>query len=47
VVQSFDPRRNTMQRTETAPGAHTSALVPPDRLYVFSTRKAGAIDLAE
>jgi DNA-binding beta-propeller fold protein YncE len=47
VVQSFDPRRNTMQRTETAPGAHTTALVPPDRLYVFSTRKAGAIDLAE
>lgn len=47
LVHTVDPRRNAVTRTSTAPGAHTSALVPPDRLYVFSSREAGAIGLAE
>jgi DNA-binding beta-propeller fold protein YncE len=47
LVQSVDPRRNAVQRIATAPGAHTTALVPPDRLYVFSSDKAGAIVLSE
>jgi DNA-binding beta-propeller fold protein YncE len=47
LVQSIDPRSDAVQRTLTAPGAHTTALVPPDRLYVFSSHKSGAILLSE
>jgi DNA-binding beta-propeller fold protein YncE len=47
VVQSIHPRSGTMTRTSTAAGAQTTALVPPDRLYVFSPRHNGALDLVE
>jgi len=43
LVQSIDPRTGASVETKTAPGAHTTALVQPDHLYVFSPRHEGAI----
>lgn len=36
LVQSIDPHTGGCSEFATAPGAKTAALVPPDRLYVFS-----------
>jgi hypothetical protein len=47
LIQSIDPRTGSATRTMTAAGAHTTALVPPDRLYAFSSAEAGAIDFSE
>jgi DNA-binding beta-propeller fold protein YncE len=47
LVQSIDPRNGNSIQTMTAAGAHTTALVPPDRLYVFSPSDGGAIVLAD
>jgi DNA-binding beta-propeller fold protein YncE len=47
LVQTIDPRTGGVARTETAPGANTTALAPPDRLYVFSPVHRGALVLAE
>jgi hypothetical protein len=47
LVQSIDPRTGNTQRIDTAPGAHTTAFVPPDRLYVFSPRDGAALVLAD
>jgi hypothetical protein len=47
LVQSIDPRTGHIKRTDTAPGAHTTALVPPDRLYVFSPTDGTALVLAD
>jgi DNA-binding beta-propeller fold protein YncE len=47
LVQSIDPRTGGVQRVDTAPGAHTTALVPPDRLYVFSPGDGAALVLAD
>jgi len=47
LVQSIDPRSGTSIQTRTAAGAHTSALVSPDRLYVFSPAHGGALVLAD
>jgi DNA-binding beta-propeller fold protein YncE len=47
LVQSIDPRTGGMQRVDTAPGAHTTALVPPDRLYVFSPADGAALVLTD
>ncbi len=46
-VHSIDPRTGASTRTMTATGAHTTALVAPDRLYVFSSVHRGALALAE
>jgi DNA-binding beta-propeller fold protein YncE len=46
-VQTVDPRSGMITRTVTAPGAQTTALVPPDRLYVFSPHHRGVLDLVE
>src|SRR5436190_5835515 len=35
LVDSIDPRNGHTMRTETGAGAHTSALVTPDQLYVI------------
>ena len=45
VVQTVDPRANTVTRIETAPGAGTTALVAPDRLYVLSPAHGGVLEL--
>ena len=36
LVQSIDPRTGTSAQTLTSPRAHTTAIVAPDRLYVFA-----------
>jgi hypothetical protein len=46
-VQSIDPRTGGTQRIDTATGAHTTALVPPDRLYVFSPNDGTALVLMD
>ena len=47
LVQSIDPRTGGTKRIDTAPGAHTTALVPPDQLYVFSPSDGAALVLAD
>jgi DNA-binding beta-propeller fold protein YncE len=45
LIQSVDPRSNTRMQFTTAPGATTTALVEPDKLYVFSPAHEGVLDL--
>ena len=47
LIQSVDPRTGASTQTMTGAGAHTTALLPPDRLYVFSPSHGGAIVLAD
>jgi hypothetical protein len=47
LIQSIDPRNDANTKTVTAAGAHTTALVAPDRLYVFSPSEGGAIVLLD
>jgi DNA-binding beta-propeller fold protein YncE len=46
LVQSIDPGGGASVQTMTGAGAHTTALVAPDRLYVFSPSHGGAIAFA-
>jgi DNA-binding beta-propeller fold protein YncE len=46
LVQSIDPRTGASVATMTGAGAHTTALVVPDRLYVFSPSHGGALGFA-
>ena len=45
LVQSIDPRTNATRNIGTASGAKTTALVAPDRLYVFSASHGGVLEL--
>ena len=45
LVQSIDPRSDTVSRIATARGAKTTALVAPDRLYVLSPTHGGILEL--
>ena len=47
LIQSIDPRTGASTQTMIGAGAHTTALVPPDRLYVFSPSHGGAIVLVD
>jgi len=47
VVQSIDPRTGSSAQIVTAAGAHTTALVVPDRLYVISPVHRGILVLAD
>jgi DNA-binding beta-propeller fold protein YncE len=47
VVQSIDPRTGASTQFVTAKGAHTTAIISPDRLYVFAPSKGGAIVLED
>ena len=47
LVQSIDPRTGANTRCTTAPGAKTTALVAPDRLFVFSPSHGGILELME
>jgi hypothetical protein len=47
VIETVDPRTGTTVRTSTAIGAHTTVLVPPDRLYVISPAHGGVLVLAD
>jgi len=47
VVQSIDPGTGASTQFVTAKGAHTTAIIPPDRLYVFAPSKGGAMVLED
>jgi hypothetical protein len=46
LIQSINPRTGACTQLTTVAGAKTTALVPPDRLYVFSAPGGGILDLA-
>jgi DNA-binding beta-propeller fold protein YncE len=46
-IQTIDPRTGTNTCFARASGAPTTALVPPDHLYVFSPYHRGGLDLIE
>jgi DNA-binding beta-propeller fold protein YncE len=43
LVETIDPRTGQCTRTVTGAGAHTTALVAPDRLYVISPEHGGVL----
>jgi len=45
LIQTVDPRTATSTQFITAKGAKTTALVEPDRLYLFSPLHKGVLDL--
>jgi hypothetical protein len=45
LIQTIDPRTGASAQFITAKGAKTTALVEPDRLYVFSPWHEGVLDL--
>ena len=47
LVDSIDPRIGQTTRTVTGAGAHTTALVAPDRLYVISPAHGGILVLSD
>ena len=47
LVDSIDPRNGRTTRTVTGAGAHTTALVAPDRLYVISPAHGGVLVLSD
>ena len=47
LVETIDPKTGNAIRTMTSPGAHTTVLVPPDRLYVISPKHGGILVLAD
>jgi len=47
VVETVDPRSGRGALAVTANGAHTTVLVPPDRLYVISPEHGGLLVLAD
>ena len=46
LVQSINPSTGATAQSTTAAGAKTTALVPPDHLYAFSSACRGVLDLA-
>ena len=47
LVETIDPRTGTAIQTITGIGAHTTALVVPDQLYVISPTHGGILVLAD
>ena len=47
LVESVDPRTGSSAQTMTGLGAHTTAIVTPDRLYVFSPSHGAALVFAD
>ena len=47
LVESIDPRNGHGRRTVTGAGAHTTALVAPDQLYVISPAHGGVLVLSD
>jgi hypothetical protein len=47
LVDSIDPRNGHSTRTVTGAGAHTTALVAPDQLYVISAAHGGVLVLSD
>jgi len=47
LVETIDPKTGAGVRTMTGKGAHTTAIVVPDRLYVISPKHGGVLVLAD
>jgi len=47
LVETIDPRNGHATRTMTGAGAHTTALVAPDQLYVISPAHGGVLVLSD
>lgn len=47
LVESIDPRSGAGVRLMTGAGAHTTAIVPPDTLYVISPEHGGLLVLSD
>lgn len=47
VTETIDPKTGKRIRTPTGSGAHTTALVSPDRLYVISPSHGGVLVLED
>jgi len=47
LVETIDPRTGHRTQTMTGAGAHTTALVAPDRLYVISPAHGGVLVLSD
>jgi hypothetical protein len=47
LIETIDPRTGSSSRIMTGAGAHTTAIVMPDRLYVISPRHGGVLVLAD
>jgi DNA-binding beta-propeller fold protein YncE len=47
LVETINPKTGATERTMTGRGAHTSAIVAPDRLYVISPEHGGVLVLAD
>jgi hypothetical protein len=47
LIETIDPRTGERDRTATGAGAHTTAIVAPDRLYVISPAHGGVLVLAD
>ena len=47
LVETVHPKTGTTMRTVTGADAHTTVLVPPDRLYVISPAHGGVLVLAD
>jgi hypothetical protein len=47
LVETIDPRSGASTRTMTGAGAHTTAIVPPDTLYVISPDHGGLLVLSD
>jgi hypothetical protein len=47
LVQSIDPRSGQSSQCATGTGAHTTAFIPPDGLYVFSPSDRGALTFVD
>jgi hypothetical protein len=47
LVETVDPKTGKSMRTITGADAHTTVLVPPDRLYVISPAHGGVLVLAD
>jgi DNA-binding beta-propeller fold protein YncE len=47
VIETINPKTGERTRTETGTGAHTTAIVVPDRLYVISPSHGGVLILED
>jgi hypothetical protein len=47
LVETIDPRTGERMQTKTGADAHTTVLVPPDKLYVISPAHGGILVLAD
>jgi len=47
LVESIDPQTGAITRTMKGDGAHTTAIVPPDILYVISPDHSGLLELSD